>query len=148
MKKTFLIASIAVLVSALVVGCGGSPLAKYMKELDPILDIGKKIVEPVSRISMEDPAASADILKEQVLPTFEDYLKKIEALTDTIKDEKIKTAHLILVEAGRTQLAAYHMMLTGFIEEDMEAIQGGQTTLAEAQRLSGEFQTAIQALSK
>jgi len=148
MKRTFLIASIAVLVSALMVGCGGGPVTKYMKELDPILDIAKKVVEPVSRISMEDPAGSIDILKEQVLPTFEDYLKKLEALTDTIKDEKIKAAHLILVESGRTQLAGYQIMLTGFVEEDMEAIQGAQTTLAESQRLAGEFQAAITALTK
>ena len=97
---------------------------------------------------MEDPAGSIDILKEQVLPTFEDYLKKLEALTDTIKDEKIKAAHLILVESGRTQLAGYQIMLTGFVEEDMEAIQGAQTTLAESQRLAGEFQAASTALTK
>ena len=148
MKKTFLVASVAMFVGMLMVGCGGGPVTKYMKDLDPIADIGKKAVTAYGSLDVSDPEAAVEILQNQVIPTYEEYISKLEGLTGSIKDEKLKAAHLVLIESGKMQLQGFQMNMQGIMESDPEACQSGDAALIEAKRLNDEFVKAIQALTK
>lgn len=148
MKKTFLVASIAVLVGALMVGCGNGPVTEYMKKLDPIIELSAKGANAYATVDLQDPEAGVGILQNEVIPAYEEYLAKLNALTDTLKDEKLKQAHAILVSAAQGQLRGYQVMLTGLAEGDIETLQEGEAILVEATKSTAQFQDAINALLK
>ena len=148
MKKVCLVASIAMLVGVLMVGCGGSPVSEYMKQLDPIADIGIKAANVYTGLDLNDPEGAVSALQNQVIPTQEDYLAKLNALTSKIKDEKVKNAHAIMIKVAELQLQGYKGMLQGIAESDAEAMQEAQAVLVESQTKTNEFSEAINALTK
>lgn len=155
MKKVFLVASIAMLVGVLMVGCGGNPVNDYMKQLDPIADIGIQGAKVYAGLGLEDPEGAMGALQNEIIPKQEDYVSKLKALTDKIKDEKVKSAHALMIQAAELQLEGYQIALQAFQEYDpedpmafQEIFQGAQNRMVESQTKTNEFSEAINALTK
>jgi|GEM_PF-3318035 len=158
MKKYFGVALAFVLMMGSAVMASAqkaNPVSEYMEQLNPIADILIKATNLYSALEIDDPENACKVLQTQVIPMHEDYVTKLFALTDKIKDEKVKDAHAIMMGAAELQLQGYQMMLQAFQEIDpedtasfYEVFQGAQVIMVESMAKADEFVNVITALTK
>lgn len=142
------------LFAILLTGCSNDPvqddLLNYInKEIDVVADLENKAVskyESVTGVNYTNDQTLYDALLGEILPTYQDFLKKLEAIS--LETDEVKKIHEKYIEAANLQYDAFVKILSALQKQDITIIEEANGMLADARKMLRDYQEDIKKLAK
>lgn len=142
------------IMSMLLPGCFGDPiqddLVNYLKTESPPLyeeesRIGKDF-DSVAGDNYTDDATMHAMLKDHVVPDFQDFVKKLEKVS--LKTVEVRDAHQKWIDAAKTRLQSYQTLQTALEKGDEKGVQEANAQYDAAVILYQEHLDAVKNLAR
>lgn len=142
------------LLTILLSGCFGDPvkddLKNYInKEVGTVADLEQKAVskyESVTGINYTDDLALYDALVGEILPTYQQFVKKLEGIN--VETDELKKIHENYIEAANLQYNAFVKILNAIEKQDITIIEEANGMLEDARKMIRDYQSDIKKLAK
>ncbi|OZB98058.1 hypothetical protein [Paenibacillus sp. XY044] len=154
MKKLMFLIS-AFLIFSVLTGCSNTdPVAEELisyinEQMTPLGKEEQELLnayESVTGENYKDDETTHKVLVEEVIPGYNEYIGKIEAIK--IESKELREVHEIYIDGLNLQISAITSIAIALEQQDGEAIVEANEKLSEARKMMREFQTKLKELTK
>ncbi|WP_152399042.1 hypothetical protein [Paenibacillus cellulositrophicus] len=154
MKKLIFLISAILLFGALT-GCSKTDpvteeLLSYINEqMSPLGKEEHELVstyESITGANYTDDETSYNILIDEVIPGYNQFIKKVEGIN--IESKELREVHNIYIDALNLQNSAFTTIASAIEQQDMMTVTEANEKLSEARKMMREYQAGLKELAE